>query len=162
MSKGLSEEINAQSDRELEIAQATWGNTFFPKRAGAKSAGVRMHCRRAGFFLAILVLTATYLAGGYSARHQLFPFPFFQALKTRVSGTAPDLYTFDQAGRLASGDQESCRLPAADGPYGRAVADRAVQRWKSRGAAVPLGSRRQNCQFLRWAMLYRRVAPIGI
>jgi hypothetical protein len=65
-----------------------------------------MHRSRATFLLAILVLTATYLFGAYSARHQLFPFPFFQALKTRASSTAPDLYTFDKAGRLASGDQK--------------------------------------------------------
>jgi Carbohydrate esterase, sialic acid-specific acetylesterase len=66
-----------------------------------------MRMSYASFLLAILVLTATYLFGAYSARHQLFPFPLFQALKTRVGSTAPDdLYTFDQAGRLASGDQK--------------------------------------------------------
>ncbi len=65
-----------------------------------------MHMSGASFLLAVLVLSATYLFGAYSARHQLFPFSFFQALKTRADGTAPDLYTFDRAGRLASGDQK--------------------------------------------------------
>jgi hypothetical protein len=65
-----------------------------------------MHMSRASLLLAILGLTATYLFGAYSARHQLFPFPFFQALKTRAGSKAPDLYTFDQVGRLASGDQK--------------------------------------------------------
>ncbi|MBO4220813.1 sialate O-acetylesterase [Bradyrhizobium neotropicale] len=58
---------------------------------------------RASLLLAILVLTGTYLLGGYSGRHDFFPFRFLQALKAR---TAPDLYTFDQAGRLASGDRK--------------------------------------------------------
>lgn len=62
---------------------------------------------RTSFLLAVLVLTATYLFGAYSARHELFPVRFFHALKTHAGGTAPeDLYTFDQAGRLASGDQK--------------------------------------------------------
>ncbi|WP_407119836.1 hypothetical protein [Bradyrhizobium sp. STM 3561] len=52
-------------------------------------------------------MAATYLFGAYSARHELFPFRFFHALKTRAGGAAPeDLYTFDRAGRLASGDQK--------------------------------------------------------
>jgi hypothetical protein len=47
------------------------------------------------------------LFGAYSARHQLFPFSVYQALKARAGSTAPDdLYTFDRAGRLASGDQK--------------------------------------------------------
>jgi len=62
-----------------------------------------MHISRASF--AILVLTATYLLGGYSGRHDLFPFPVFQALKTRAV-SIPDRYTVDQAGRLASDDQK--------------------------------------------------------
>lgn len=62
---------------------------------------------RTNFLLAVLVLTASYLFGAYSARHELFPVRFFHALKTRAGGTAPeDRYTFDQAGRLASGDQK--------------------------------------------------------
>ncbi|MFL6815461.1 MAG: sialate O-acetylesterase [Bradyrhizobium sp.] len=65
-----------------------------------------MHISRASFSIAILVLTATYLFGGYSGRHDLFPFPVFQALKTRAVSTAPDRYTVDQAGRLASGDEK--------------------------------------------------------
>jgi hypothetical protein len=65
-----------------------------------------MQMSRASFRLAISVLTATYLFGAYSGRHELFPFSFFQVLKTRAARTAPDLYTFDQAGRLASGDQK--------------------------------------------------------
>ena len=65
-----------------------------------------MHISRASFSIAILVLTATYLFGGYSGRHHLFPFPVFQALKTRAVSTAPDRYTVDQAGRLASDDQK--------------------------------------------------------
>jgi hypothetical protein len=57
---------------------------------------------------AIVVLTATYLFGAYSARHQLFPFTLLQALKTAAAGktASDDLYTFDQTGRLASGDQK--------------------------------------------------------
>ncbi|MGX9430301.1 sialate O-acetylesterase [Bradyrhizobium sp. LeoA1S1] len=62
-----------------------------------------MHMSRASFLLAILVLTATYLLGAYSGRHGFFPFPLLHALKSQ---TAPDRYTFDQAGRLASGDQK--------------------------------------------------------
>jgi hypothetical protein len=54
----------------------------------------------------ILVLTATYLFGGYSGRHDLFPFQFFQALKARAGWTEPDLYSFDKAGRLASDEQK--------------------------------------------------------
>jgi hypothetical protein len=66
-----------------------------------------MRMSRARFLLAIIVLTATYLFGAYSARHQLFPFPLLQALKTGADRTAPDdLYTFDQVGRLASGDHK--------------------------------------------------------
>ena len=70
-----------------------------------------MHISRASFLLAISVLTATYVFGGYSGRHELFPFPLFQSLKTwaagiRADATAPDIYTFDQTGRLASGDQK--------------------------------------------------------
>ena len=62
---------------------------------------------RARFLLAIIVLTATYLLGAYSARRQLFPFPLLQALKTGADRTAPDdLYTFDRVGRLASGDHK--------------------------------------------------------
>nr|WP_183231585.1 sialate O-acetylesterase [Bradyrhizobium sp. SBR1B] len=62
---------------------------------------------RNGFLLASLLLSAGYLIGAYSANHKLFPLPFFHALKTRAGGMAPeDLYTFDQAGRLASGDQK--------------------------------------------------------
>jgi hypothetical protein len=47
-----------------------------------------------------------YLLGGYSGRHDFYPFPFIQALKNRVSGPEADLYTFDKDGRLASGDQK--------------------------------------------------------
>jgi hypothetical protein len=65
-----------------------------------------MHISRASLLIAILVLTATYLFGGYSGRHDLFPFAVFQALKTRAVSTAPDRYTVDQAGRLASDDQK--------------------------------------------------------
>jgi carbohydrate esterase-like sialic acid-specific acetylesterase len=65
-----------------------------------------MHISRASFLLAILVLTATYLFGVYSARHETFPFTVFQALKTRATATAPDLYIVDRAGRLASDDQK--------------------------------------------------------
>jgi hypothetical protein len=67
-----------------------------------------MRMSRARFLLVIIVLTATYLFGAYSARHQLFPFPLLQALKTGADRTtAPDdLYTFDQVGRLASGDHK--------------------------------------------------------
>jgi Carbohydrate esterase, sialic acid-specific acetylesterase len=63
-----------------------------------------MHISRASFLLAILVLTATYLLGGYTARHEIFPFSVFRALKTRAASA--DRYTFDQAGRLASDDQK--------------------------------------------------------
>jgi hypothetical protein len=64
---------------------------------------------RASFLMVLLSLTAAYLFGAYSARHQLFPFPLFQALKGGVAGrTAPeDLFAFDQAGRLVSGDQKN-------------------------------------------------------
>src|SRR4051812_14192285 len=65
-----------------------------------------MHISRASFLLAILVLTATYLFGGYSARHEIFPFSVFRALKTRAASTTGDRYTVDQAGRLASDDQK--------------------------------------------------------
>ncbi|WP_404517163.1 sialate O-acetylesterase [Bradyrhizobium ottawaense] len=62
---------------------------------------------RTSFLLAAPVLAAAYLFGAYSARHELLPVRFFHALKTRAGGTAPeDLYTFDQAGRLASGDKK--------------------------------------------------------
>ena len=65
-----------------------------------------MHISRASFFRAILVLTAAYLFGGYGGRHDLFPFSVFQALKSRAVSTAPDPYTVDQAGRLASDDEK--------------------------------------------------------
>jgi hypothetical protein len=54
--------------------------------------------------LAIVVLSATFLLGGYSGRHDLFPYSAFRALKARPA--APDRYTFDQAGRLESDDQK--------------------------------------------------------
>ena len=67
-----------------------------------------MRVSRASILVVLSSLTAAYLFGAYSARHQLFPFPFIQALKVSVAGrTAPeDLYTFDQAGRLVSGDHK--------------------------------------------------------
>src|SRR3982751_1954702 len=65
-----------------------------------------MHISRASFTLGILVLTATYLFGGYSGRHDLFPFPVFQALKTRAASMPSDRYTVDPTGRLASDDQK--------------------------------------------------------
>lgn len=81
---------------------------YFPKRDGANPVGVRMHMSPASFLLATLFLAGTFLLGGYSGRNDLFPFPLFQALKTRAGATAPhDLYTFDQAGRLASGDRKN-------------------------------------------------------
>jgi hypothetical protein len=67
-----------------------------------------MHISRA-FLLAVLVLAATYLFGAYSGRHELFPYPVFRTLKTSVgwkTPKAPDLYTVDRAGRLASGDEK--------------------------------------------------------
>src|SRR3954468_18534760 len=65
-----------------------------------------MHISRASFLIAILVLTATYLFGGYSGRHDLFPFPVFQALKTRAASMPSDRYTVDHVGRLASDDEK--------------------------------------------------------
>jgi Carbohydrate esterase, sialic acid-specific acetylesterase len=65
-----------------------------------------MNISRASFFSAILVLTATYLFGTYSGRHELFPFSIYQALKARAASTPPDLYTLDKWGRLTSGDQK--------------------------------------------------------
>src|SRR3954467_14416215 len=67
---------------------------------------VFMLISRASLVLAIPVLTATYLFGAYSGRHELFPFSIYQALKSRAVARAPDLYTVDKAGRLASGDQK--------------------------------------------------------
>jgi hypothetical protein len=66
-----------------------------------------MHISRASFSVVLVVLTGTYLFGGYSGRHDMFPFQLLQVLKTRAASTAPDRYTFDQAGRLASGDQKN-------------------------------------------------------
>lgn len=80
--------------------------TLSCQACGARSAGIGMHTTRANFFLRLLVLTTTYLLGGFSGRHDLFPFPFLQALKTRAIGADADLYTFDKAGRLASSDQK--------------------------------------------------------
>src|SRR5947199_7420378 len=65
-----------------------------------------MHSSRRTFILAGLVLTATYLFGGYSGRHEMFPFTVFRAMKARAAGEPPDRYSVDQAGRLASGDQK--------------------------------------------------------
>ncbi|WP_456671162.1 hypothetical protein [Bradyrhizobium sp. Lot11] len=75
------------------------GCANLPTAAG--SAGVRMHMSRASFLLAILVLTATYLLGAYSGRHDFFPFPVLHAMKSRRLPTATHL-----TGRLASGDQK--------------------------------------------------------
>jgi hypothetical protein len=72
----------------------------------SKPAGVRMHSSRGTLFLASLVLTATYLFGGYSGRHEIFPFTVFRAMKARAAWEVSDRYTVDQAGRLASGDQK--------------------------------------------------------
>jgi hypothetical protein len=36
----------------------------------SEASGVRMHISRVSFLIAILVLTATYLFGAYSARHE--------------------------------------------------------------------------------------------
>jgi hypothetical protein len=63
-----------------------------------------LYISRGSFLLAILVLGATFLFGGYSGRHDLFPYSVLTALKARP--TAPDRYTFDQAGRLESDDQK--------------------------------------------------------
>jgi len=63
-----------------------------------------LYISRGSFLLAILVLGATYLFGGYSGRHDLFPYSVFRALKART--TTPDRYTFNQAGRLESDDQK--------------------------------------------------------
>jgi hypothetical protein len=65
-----------------------------------------MHISRATFLLAIFVLTATYLLGGYSGRHELFPFQVLRALKTGATAAAPDRYAVDKTGRLASDDQK--------------------------------------------------------
>jgi len=65
-----------------------------------------MHMPRARLFLGILVLITVYLLGGYSGRHDLFPFSLVQALKARAGWTGPDLYAFDEAGRLASDDRK--------------------------------------------------------
>jgi hypothetical protein len=73
---------------------------------GSNSEVFPMQMSRARFFVAILVLTATYLLGGYSGRHDLFPFSLLQALKARAGWTDPDFYTFDKAGRLASDDRK--------------------------------------------------------
>jgi hypothetical protein len=66
-----------------------------------------MAVSRTSVLSAILVLTATYLLGGYSNSHDIFPFPWLRALKTRVVSKPPDRYTFDRAGRLASADQKN-------------------------------------------------------
>ncbi len=66
-----------------------------------------MHMPRARLFSGILVLIAMYLLGGYSGRHDLFPFSLVQALKARGGWTDPDLYTFDETGRLASDDRKT-------------------------------------------------------
>jgi hypothetical protein len=63
-----------------------------------------MQISRGSFLLATLVLSATYLLGGYSGRHDLFPFSVLPALKARA--IAPDRYTFDKTGRLVSDDQK--------------------------------------------------------
>jgi hypothetical protein len=63
-----------------------------------------MHISRRNSLLAILVLSATYLLGAYSGRHDLFPFSLLAAVKAR--STAADRYIFDQAGRLESDDQK--------------------------------------------------------
>src|SRR3954454_19714245 len=65
-----------------------------------------MHISRTTFLLAIFVLTATYLFGGYSGRHELFPFQVLRALKTGATAAAPDRYAVDKAGRLASDEQK--------------------------------------------------------
>lgn len=65
-----------------------------------------MQISRGRSLLAVLVLTATYLFGGYTGHHELFPYTAFQALKGPAAATAPDLYTRDHVGRLASSDQK--------------------------------------------------------
>src|SRR5438270_11719721 len=68
---------------------------------------VFMLISRRSLLLAILVLAATYAFGGYSARHDLFPYSVFQGLKNRADARAPDdLYTADKTGRLTSGEQK--------------------------------------------------------
>src|SRR3954454_1032473 len=65
-----------------------------------------MHISRTTFLLAIFVLTATYLFGGYSGRHELFPFQVLRALRTGATAAGPDGYAADKTGRLASDDQK--------------------------------------------------------
>jgi hypothetical protein len=65
-----------------------------------------MHIARARSLLAVVVLTGTYLFGGYTGHHGLFPYTAFQALKGSAAATAPDLYTLDRVGRLASNDHK--------------------------------------------------------
>ncbi len=60
---------------------------------------------RRNFFFAILAILVTYLAGGWSERHNIFPWPQMLALKHHFSEQeAPpeSRYVFDSSGRLAS------------------------------------------------------------
>jgi hypothetical protein len=63
-----------------------------------------MQISRGSFLLATLALSAAYLFGGYSGRHDLFPFSVVRALKARA--ITPDHYTFDKTGRLVSDDRK--------------------------------------------------------
>ena len=58
----------------------------------------------------MVVVFIAYLFGGYSDRHNIFPFPALWAVKALIippPPNPPSRFAFDQAGRLASDDQKS-------------------------------------------------------
>lgn len=54
------------------------------------------------------VVSIAYLFGGYSATHNIFPFPGLRAVKALIipKNLPPSRFAFDQAGRLVSDDQK--------------------------------------------------------
>jgi hypothetical protein len=57
----------------------------------------------------VVVVFITYLFGGYSYGHNIFPFPALRAVKALIipNSNPPSRFAFDQTGRLVSDDQKS-------------------------------------------------------
>lgn len=69
-----------------------------------------MHSLYTKLFAGVMAVFIAYLYGGYSGRHNIFPFPALRAVKALIippPPNPPSRYAFDQVGRLVSDDQKS-------------------------------------------------------
>ncbi len=70
--------------------------------------GNRMYGLYRRLLAGMTVVSIAYLFGGYSATHNIFPFPGLRAVKALIipKNLPPSRFAFDQAGRLVSDDQK--------------------------------------------------------